>query len=172
MTFNYLLSERKFRGTLSIDHNKSLLDIHVSTVSGLLQGVANVSRFNLILWNAVEMAGRRRRFLVVRNRTPLCVSCCHSGMPWAHQSAASTSCKYYSYFLMISANFSSDVFMDSVNRERSMHMIIQAARRSIGRQFIFITPQSMNNVTQTSDVKIIKMNDPERGQTALNMHRS
>lgn len=65
-----------------------------------------------------------------------------------------------------------DVFMDSVNRERSMHMIIQAARRSIGRQFIFITPQSMNNVEQTSDVKIIKMRDPERGQTTLNMQRS
>jgi chromosome segregation ATPase len=62
--------------------------------------------------------------------------------------------------------------MDSVNRERSLHMIIQAARRSIGRQFIFITPQSMSNVTQTSDVKIIKMSDPERGQTALNVQRS
>lgn len=30
VTFNYLLSERKFRGTLSIDHQKALLDIHVS----------------------------------------------------------------------------------------------------------------------------------------------
>ena len=62
----------------------------------------------------------------------------------------------------------SDVFMDSVNRERSMEMIIQAARRSIGRQFIFITPQSMNNVQHADDVKIIRMSDPERNQTALN----
>ena len=53
-----------------------------------------------------------------------------------------------------------------------MHMIIQAARRSIGRQFIFITPQSMNTVKQTSDVKIIKMSDPERGQTTLNVSRT
>jgi chromosome segregation ATPase len=30
VTFNYLLSERKFRGTLSIDHKKAMLDIHVS----------------------------------------------------------------------------------------------------------------------------------------------
>lgn len=60
-----------------------------------------------------------------------------------------------------------DVFMDSVNRDRSMNMIIAAARRSIGRQFIFITPQSMSNVQQDSDVKIIRMTDPERGQTAL-----
>jgi chromosome segregation ATPase len=58
--------------------------------------------------------------------------------------------------------------MDSVNRERSMEMIIQAARRSIGRQFIFITPQSMAGVTPADDVKIIRMSDPERNQTALN----
>lgn len=61
--------------------------------------------------------------------------------------------------------------MDSVNRERSMKMIIQAARRSIGRQFIFITPQAMNNVDHAPDVKIIRMSDPERNQTALNFGR-
>jgi chromosome segregation ATPase len=72
---------------------------------------------------------------------------------------------------MISADVDSDVFMDSVNRERSMKMIIQAARRSIGRQFIFITPQAMNNVDHASDVKIIRMSDPERNQTALNFRR-
>lgn len=35
VTFNYLLSERKFRGTLSIDHKKALLDIHVSLDTSL-----------------------------------------------------------------------------------------------------------------------------------------
>jgi chromosome segregation ATPase len=69
-------------------------------------------------------------------------------------------------------NRRSDVFMDSVNRERSMDMIIQAARRSIGRQFIFITPQAMNNVKHTSDVKIIRMSDPERNQTALSFRQT
>ncbi|KAF2838521.1 P-loop containing nucleoside triphosphate hydrolase protein [Patellaria atrata CBS 101060] len=60
-----------------------------------------------------------------------------------------------------------DVFMDSVNRDISMKMIISAAREAVGRQFIFITPQSMGNITAGDDVKIIKMSDPERGQTAL-----
>ena len=60
-----------------------------------------------------------------------------------------------------------DVFMDNVNRDVSMKMMIQAARRSVSRQFILITPQSMANVTLGSDVKIIKMSDPERGQTTL-----
>jgi chromosome segregation ATPase len=60
-----------------------------------------------------------------------------------------------------------DVFMDSVNRASSMSMMIQAARRSVGRQFILITPQSMSNVQMGDDVSVHKMSDPERGQTTL-----
>lgn len=73
-------------------------------------------------------------------------------MLWDRQSAASSF---------------SDVFMDNVNRDISMKMMIGAARRSVGRQFILITPQAMGNVTLSDDVKIIKMSDPERGQTVL-----
>lgn len=51
---------------------------------------------------------------------------------------------------------SSDVFMDSVNRDISMKMMIQAARRAIGRQYILITPQAMNNVQSMDDVRIIR----------------
>jgi chromosome segregation ATPase len=60
-----------------------------------------------------------------------------------------------------------DVFMDNVNRSTSMTMMIQAARRSVGRQFILITPQSMANVQLGEDVSIHRMSDPERGQTTL-----
>ncbi|RMY28840.1 hypothetical protein D0866_09127 [Hortaea werneckii] len=60
-----------------------------------------------------------------------------------------------------------DVFMDSVNRTTSMSMMIQAARRSVGRQFVLITPQAMNNVEMGDDVRVHRMSDPERGQTAL-----
>jgi len=60
-----------------------------------------------------------------------------------------------------------DVFMDSVNRATSMSMMIQAARRSVGRQFILITPQSMANVQIGGDVSVHRMSDPERGQTTL-----
>ncbi len=62
-----------------------------------------------------------------------------------------------------------DVFMDSANREISMKMMIQAARRSVGRQFILITPQAMGKYTEgVQDVSVHKMADPERGQTTLN----
>ncbi|KAI9752799.1 MAG: hypothetical protein M4579_005474 [Chaenotheca gracillima] len=61
-----------------------------------------------------------------------------------------------------------DVFMDNVNRDVSLKMMINAARRSVGRQYILITPQSMGNVDVAPDVKIIKLSDPERGgQTTL-----
>ncbi|KAF2155192.1 DNA repair protein Rad18 [Myriangium duriaei CBS 260.36] len=60
-----------------------------------------------------------------------------------------------------------DVYMDNVNRDSSMRMMIQAARRAVGKQYILITPQAMGNVPIDHDVKVIKMSDPERGQTAL-----
>jgi hypothetical protein len=46
--------------------------------------------------------------------------------------------------------------MDSVNRDISMKMMIGAARRAIGRQYILITPQAMNSIQSVDDVKIIK----------------
>lgn len=50
----------------------------------------------------------------------------------------------------------SDVFMDSVNRDISMKMMVSAARRAVGRQYILITPQAMNSVKHMDDVKVIK----------------
>lgn len=57
--------------------------------------------------------------------------------------------------------------MDQANRDVSMQMMVKAARRSIGKQFILITPQAMTAVEGWHDVKIFKMKDPERGQTTL-----
>lgn len=56
-----------------------------------------------------------------------------------------------------------DVFMDQVNRDISTQMIITAARRSVGRQFILITPNAVNkNVVNDKDVKLILLNDPRQ----------
>jgi hypothetical protein len=48
----------------------------------------------------------------------------------------------------------SDVFMDSVNRDISVGLIIRSARNATMRQFVLITPQSMNNVPIGQDIKI------------------
>jgi hypothetical protein len=41
-------------------------------------------------------------------------------------------------------------------------MMIDHARASRVKQYIIITPQSMDNVPIGADVKVIKMGDPER----------
>ncbi|KAF2765588.1 putative ABC/SMC6 protein [Teratosphaeria nubilosa] len=60
-----------------------------------------------------------------------------------------------------------DVFMDNVNRATSMEIMIAAMRRSVGKQYVLITPQAMGNVEMREDVRVHRMSDPERGQTAL-----
>ncbi|KAF1928879.1 structural maintenance of chromosomes protein 6 [Didymella exigua CBS 183.55] len=137
VTFGYLLSERKFRGTLQIDHKNKALDINVQPDSTERSGDGRQTK---------TLSGGEKSFSTV----------CLLLSLW---DAMGSPIRCLDEF---------DVFMDSVNRDRSMNMIIAAARRSVGRQFIFITPQSMNNVQQDSDVRITRMSDPERGQTALN----
>lgn len=60
-----------------------------------------------------------------------------------------------------------DVFMDNVNRDVAMNMMINAARLAAGKQYILITPNSMGSLQIADDMKIIKLTDPERGQTSL-----
>lgn len=141
VTFGYLLSERKFRGTLQIDHKNQALDINVQPDSTEKSGDGRQTK---------TLSGGEKSFSTV----------CLLLSLW---DAMGSPIRCLDEF---------DVFMDSVNRDRSMNMIIAAARRSVGRQFIFITPQSMNNVQQDSDVRITRMSDPERGQTALNFSRA
>ena len=62
-----------------------------------------------------------------------------------------------------------DVFMDSVNRDLAMRMMIESARGAIGRQFVLITPQAMGGVDYGPDVRIHLLKDPERGQATLSV---
>ena len=47
-----------------------------------------------------------------------------------------------------------DVFMDSVNRKMSIDLLLSAARRSAGRQFIFISPGSKSDYQVTPDINV------------------
>ncbi|KAI0138880.1 P-loop containing nucleoside triphosphate hydrolase protein [Xylariaceae sp. FL1272] len=56
-----------------------------------------------------------------------------------------------------------DVFMDNVNRAISTNMLIAAARRSVGKQFILITPNAIEGrANLDKDVKIIRLTDPRQ----------
>ncbi|ROV89343.1 hypothetical protein VMCG_09646 [Cytospora schulzeri] len=60
-----------------------------------------------------------------------------------------------------------DVFMDNVNRAISTEMLIHAARNSIGRQYILITPNAIEGrATLDKDVKIIRLTDPRQRRLA------
>jgi len=60
-----------------------------------------------------------------------------------------------------------DVYMDSVNRKMAIDMLMLAARRSIGRQFILITPGSRAEISLAPDVRVKELAEPERGQRPL-----
>ncbi|XP_074847396.1 structural maintenance of chromosomes protein 6 isoform X2 [Carettochelys insculpta] len=61
-----------------------------------------------------------------------------------------------------------DVYMDMVNRRISMDMMLKMADSQRHRQFILLTPQSMSSLPTSSLIRILRMQDPERGQTTLN----
>ena len=142
VTFNYMLSERQFRGSLAIDHHGRRLDIHVQPDITVAGAAARQTK---------TLSGGEKSFSTI----------CLLLSLWE---AMGSPIRCLDEF---------DVFMDNVNREITMEMIVEAARKATGRQYILITPQAMTNkkVHSMDDVRIIRMSDPERGQTALNFGR-
>ncbi|XP_039604041.1 structural maintenance of chromosomes protein 6 isoform X1 [Polypterus senegalus] len=64
-----------------------------------------------------------------------------------------------------------DVYMDMVNRRISMDMMLKIADSQRYRQFIFLTPQSMSSLPDSNLIRILRMRDPDRGQTTLPYQR-
>ncbi|XP_059358366.1 structural maintenance of chromosomes protein 6-like [Carassius carassius] len=60
-----------------------------------------------------------------------------------------------------------DVYMDMVNRRISMDMMLKIAASQRYRQFIFLTPQSMSSLPANSLIRILRLSDPDRSQSAL-----
>ncbi|KAK4497238.1 hypothetical protein PRZ48_011688 [Zasmidium cellare] len=125
ITFQYLLSERRYRGRVLLSHDDKTLDISVEP---------DITKLSDSGRQAKTLSGGEKSFSTI----------CLLLSIWE---AMGSPIRCLDEF---------DVFMDSVNRAQSMQMMIQTARRSVGRQFILITPQSMNNVTLGDDVKIHK----------------
>ncbi|XP_074051161.1 structural maintenance of chromosomes protein 6 [Macrotis lagotis] len=60
-----------------------------------------------------------------------------------------------------------DVYMDMVNRRIAMDMILKMADSQHYRQFILLTPQNMRSLPPSRLIRILRMQDPERGQSCL-----
>lgn len=136
--FMYLMSERAFHGKMSVSHSQKMLDLHADPEVTRRSSTSQARQTK-------SLSGGEKSFSTI----------CLLLALW---DAMGSPIRCLDEF---------DVFMDSVNRDVSMRMMISAARRSVGRQYILITPQAMNNLDSAGDVKIIRLSDPERGQTSL-----
>ncbi|GKT55533.1 recF/RecN/SMC N terminal domain-containing protein [Colletotrichum tofieldiae] len=124
--FQYLLSERGFRGKLAIDHPQRRLQLFVEP-DETRKGAGGRSTKTL--------SGGEKSF------SSIC-------MLLAIWEAMGSPLRCLDEF---------DVFMDNVNRTISTNMLITAARRSVSRQYIMITPNAIEGrATLDKDVKIIR----------------
>lgn len=149
--FEVLLRERAFTGKMHVDHANKVLDLKIEPDATRRTSTSRSSAGG----NGAPGEGRQTKTLSggEKSFSTIC-------MLLALWEAMGSPIRCLDEF---------DVFMDSVNRDISMRMMIAAARQSVGKQYILITPQAMGSLKLGNDVKIIKLNDPERGQTVLDM---
>jgi chromosome segregation ATPase len=55
-----------------------------------------------------------------------------------------------------------DVFMDQINRNFAMDLLLDAAKERLNGQYMFLTPQEVGNIKTDKHVKIFRMADPVR----------
>ncbi|PKS07078.1 hypothetical protein jhhlp_005675 [Lomentospora prolificans] len=126
VNFNYLLSERGFRGRMLIDHRSRRLALQVEPDETRRVGGGRETK---------TLSGGEKSF----------ASICMLLSIWE---AMGSSIRCLDEF---------DVFMDNINRAISTNMLITAARRSVSRQYILITPNAIEGRASLSrDVKIIR----------------
>lgn len=63
-----------------------------------------------------------------------------------------------------------DVFMDQINRNFAMELILNAAKDKLNGQYVFLTPQEMGSITPDEYVKMFKMPDPKRNIDMMPSH--
>ncbi|KAG0277929.1 Structural maintenance of chromosomes protein 6 [Linnemannia exigua] len=140
INFGLLLNLRKYSGELKFDHTKKDLTIKVET-DDPNSAQAGVARDK----DPKSLSGGEKSFSTI----------CFLLALW--NSMAST----------IRCLDEFDVFMDAVNRRISMSMLIDAARQADGVQFILITPQDASSVNPGPDIRVHRLNDPERNQGVI-----
>ncbi|RDA83340.1 hypothetical protein CP532_5220 [Ophiocordyceps camponoti-leonardi (nom. inval.)] len=151
--FNYLLSERGFRGKIDLDHRARRVNIHIEP---------DETRRSSSGRSTKTLSGGEKSFS----------SICMLLSVWE---AIGSPIRCLDEF---------DVFMDNVNRAISTNMLVSmnpgvlrdwtgkaeenyrqvdAARRSVSRQYILITPNAIEGRARLDkDVKIIRLTDPRQ----------
>ncbi|KKA29293.1 hypothetical protein TD95_002504 [Thielaviopsis punctulata] len=134
VNFQYLLTERGFRGKMVIDHRAKVLALQVEPDEHRRNAKGRATN---------TLSGGEKSFSSV----------CMLLSIWE---AMGSSIRCLDEF---------DVFMDNINRAISTNMLITAARRSVSRQYILITPNAIEGRAELDkDVKIIRLTDPRQRQ--------
>lgn len=115
MEFNRLMLNNNFAGKLKFSHSGGTLEITV--VQNDQAATTRASRIT----NMKELSGGERSYTQISLLIALgqCIECPFRVMD------------------------EFDVFMDAVNRDMAIQLLVQAAKREFGKQFIFVTPNDL-----------------------------
>lgn len=140
--FNRILSERNFEGYLKIDHVNEKIELYAAPRSKHDDAKSNKS-----LIKQENKTGRDPRLL--------------SGGEKSFSQIAFLLAVWKCMGSKVRGLDEFDVFMDDVNRQQSMKLMIEAVKSSSNVQTIFITPNNMTNTSMNDeDVRIHLMADP------------
>ncbi|KAL4165484.1 hypothetical protein KRP22_014194 [Phytophthora ramorum] len=131
MGFNKYMCLNNFAGKLKFRHDDQRLDIAV------LQNEKGASRASQVT-DMKELSGGERSYTQVSLLLAL---------------GESIECPF-----RVMDEF--DVFMDSVNRDMTIQLLVNAAKKDGKKQFIFVTPNDLSALRRDPMVKIQKMNPP------------
>ncbi|KAL4116487.1 hypothetical protein PRIC2_011940 [Phytophthora ramorum] len=131
MGFNKYMCLNNFAGKLKFRHDNQRLDIAV------LQNEKGASRASQVT-DMKELSGGERSYTQVSLLLAL---------------GESIECPF-----RVMDEF--DVFMDSVNRDMTIQLLVNAAKKDGKKQFIFVTPNDLSALRRDPMVKIQKMNPP------------
>ncbi|RLN64578.1 hypothetical protein BBJ29_006733 [Phytophthora kernoviae] len=131
MGFNKFMCLNNFAGKLKFRHDAQRLDIAV------LQNEKGASRASQVT-DMKELSGGERSYTQVSLLLAL---------------GESIECPF-----RVMDEF--DVFMDSVNRDMTIQLLVKAAKKDGKKQFIFVTPNDLSALRRDPMVKIQKMDPP------------
>ncbi len=156
MEFILMLQARGFEGKLDYNTADQLLNIRVKP-----QGQVISDRIQKQISNSETYLNEDENSISERDIRQL------SG----GEKSYSTACFLFALWTTMTSPIRAldefDVFMDQVNRDFVIRELIKNARTS-QVQFILITPNSIwNSVKYNSDVRIIRLDPPERGQSVI-----
>ncbi|KAJ2999294.1 Structural maintenance of chromosomes protein 6 [Globomyces sp. JEL0801] len=146
--FAELIKKRGYRGVLELDHDQETLHLKVDVNN-----------------NGLE---RSQSADDVDKRDPKTLS--------GGEKSYSTVCLLLALWESMSSPFRAldefDVYMDAVNRRLAIGLMVENAREpDNSSQYILITPQNMTHISG-SDLRILKMQPPERNQPTIDFTRA